>query len=50
MTQELCLYEEKKKELIADLENTANQYSLVQSMLTRQDELLKRYLHLTYHL
>ena len=39
---------EKKKDLIADLENSSNQYALVESMLTRQDELLKRFTCLTF--
>ena len=49
MNQELSLCMEKKKDLIADLESSANQYTLVQSMITRQDELLKRFFGLTYY-
>ena len=48
MNQELSLCEGRKKELIADMENLSNQYSLAQSMLTRQDELLKRFVCLAY--
>ena len=44
INQELSLCEGRKKELIAEMEDLSNQYSLAQSMLTRQDELLKRFL------
>ena len=48
INQELSMCKEKKKDLIADLENSSNQYALVESMLTRQDELLKRFSCLTF--
>ena len=48
MNQELSLCEERKRELIANMENLSNQYCLAQSMLTRQDELLKRFFCLGY--
>ena len=50
MNQELSLCKEKKKDLITDLESSANQYTLVQSMITRQDELLKRLFAQTLYL
>ena len=42
MNRELSLCTERKTDLIAELEKLSNQFAVLQSMLTRQDELLKR--------
>ena len=41
--KELESFLEKKKRLISDLECMSNQYAVIESMHSRQDEILRRY-------
>lgn len=41
--KELESFLEKKKRLISDLECMSNQYAVIESMYSRQDEILRRY-------
>ena len=41
--KELESFLEKKKRLISDLEFMSNQYAVIESMHSRQDEILRRY-------
>ena len=40
---EIKMYEEKNQSLVTEIENMANQGAILQSMFTRQEELLKRF-------
>ena len=40
---EIQMYEEKNQSLVAEIENMANQGAILQSMFTRQEELLRRF-------
>ena len=40
---EIRMYEEKNQSLVAEIENMANQGAILQSMFTRQEELLRRF-------